>query len=322
MVPTTTGALECYEALAPFYDAFTDGYRTDAWVGRLADWAVEHGLRGPDVLDIACGTGRSFPALRARGFRVTGCDLSAAMLAQARRRDAGAVTLLRADMRDLPFRERFDWAVCLDDSLNYLAGEAELSAAFAAARRALRDGGLYLFDLNTLAAFRTAFAAEHGRRARGCFFVWRGRGSADHEPDTATEALLEVFAREGGAWRRTGTVHRQRHFSHGRVVRLLADEGLHLLAVRGQFDDGVAREPLDELAHRKAIYLAQRPSSLTRGEEVMARARTRAARPPGDAGARHPEDRLATLGQSTEAASRPGRRPGPGVPPAPPGGCP
>ncbi len=255
----TAGALECYEALAPFYDAFTEGYATDAWVSRLGDWAVEHGLAGQDVLDIACGTGRSFAALRAAGHRVTGCDISAGMLARARGRGGDGVALVRADMRALPFRERFDWAVCLDDSLNYLAGEDDLSAAFAAARGALRPGGLYVFDLNTLAAFRTAFAADQCREAGGCFFAWRGRGSPAHEPDTAGEAVLEVFAPAGGAWRRTSTAHRQHHFSHGRVVSLLAGCGLRVLGVRGQLDDGLPREPLDERRHLKAIYLAQRP---------------------------------------------------------------
>jgi demethylmenaquinone methyltransferase/2-methoxy-6-polyprenyl-1,4-benzoquinol methylase len=55
------------------------------------------------VLDVATGTGLVAAALVARGFRVTGLDQSAEMLARASDRFGGRVELVEASADDLPF---------------------------------------------------------------------------------------------------------------------------------------------------------------------------------------------------------------------------
>src|SRR5688572_25558206 len=69
------------------------------------------GLRvGERVLDVACGAGRYCRALAARGLKVTGIDLSADLLEEARARSPslpGMPLYLRWDARALPFRGQF-----------------------------------------------------------------------------------------------------------------------------------------------------------------------------------------------------------------------
>ncbi|MGH8573589.1 MAG: class I SAM-dependent methyltransferase, partial [Gammaproteobacteria bacterium] len=79
-------ALSTYEALATSYDALTADYRHDRWLPALERLAVEHGLSGRRVLDVACGTGKSFVPLVERGYEVSACDVSPSMLALARGR--------------------------------------------------------------------------------------------------------------------------------------------------------------------------------------------------------------------------------------------
>ena len=96
-------ALEAYEALAPFYDLFTDGYSYDTLLAELERLALDHGLAGRRLLDVGCGTGKSFLPMLARGYEVAGCDLSPAMVELAREKlPPGLVDLFVADMRDLP----------------------------------------------------------------------------------------------------------------------------------------------------------------------------------------------------------------------------
>ncbi len=72
-------------------------------------------VRGLDVLDAGCGTGRHAIALADRGARVTAIDFSAGMLAKARAKSgAESVTWREHDLsRPLPFADHsFDRVVC------------------------------------------------------------------------------------------------------------------------------------------------------------------------------------------------------------------
>src|SRR5687767_10886045 len=76
---------------------------------------------GAEVLDIPCGGGRIALALGRRGYRATGVDWSSEFLNHAVAADAAReVTWERRDMRDLPWRARFDGAVCVGNSFGYL----------------------------------------------------------------------------------------------------------------------------------------------------------------------------------------------------------
>src|SRR3954452_7525693 len=82
------------------------------------------------LLDVPCGGGRHSLALAARGYRMTGVDLSSDFLAAARAQAAAnsAVTWEQRDMRDLPWPEAFDGAFSFGNSFGY-ADEAG-NAAF------------------------------------------------------------------------------------------------------------------------------------------------------------------------------------------------
>jgi ubiquinone/menaquinone biosynthesis C-methylase UbiE len=74
-----------YAKLAPAYDRLWDRYSRNS-LGKLAGQLT---LRGDEhVLDVACGTGRLAEILRQRhpGLRITGIDISPAMIKEARER--------------------------------------------------------------------------------------------------------------------------------------------------------------------------------------------------------------------------------------------
>src|SRR5579862_6640383 len=99
VTPANSEAAQAYKALAHGYDTLTRGYAYDCWLSALERLALDQGLTGTRLLDIACGTGQSFMPLRSRGYQVTGCDISADMLACARSK-APEVPLHLVDMRD------------------------------------------------------------------------------------------------------------------------------------------------------------------------------------------------------------------------------
>jgi SAM-dependent methyltransferase len=250
-------AERAYATLAPYYDAFTRDYQHDVWLERLEELALEHGLVGRDVLDVACGTGKSLVPLVRRGYRGTGCDLSPDMLEHARRALPDA-RLHRADMRALPRSIGvFDWITCLDDALNYLLGDDDLARALASMAALLRRGGLLTFDLNSLSAHRNGFGATWVVEQPGLFLCWEGRGCGP-EPGEPGSADISIFERTDESWDRHLSRHDQRWWSKADVVHACKPAGLQLLAVHGQLPGARLQPHADETAHAKLIYLARR----------------------------------------------------------------
>jgi SAM-dependent methyltransferase len=254
----TATAREAYDDLAPAYDLLTADYPYDRWLAALESLAREHGLAGRDVLDVACGTGKSFLPLLARGWRVVGCDISPAMLARAAAKAPGT-RLIEADMRTLPRLGEFDLVTCLDDALNYLLEPDDLRAALSGIRRNLARRGIAIWDLNTLAMYRAAFARDRTTDRDGVFLAWRGETDESLEPGGPAQATVDVFApTRHGLWERRSSVHRQRHWPPATVRGIAAEAGLEILAVHGQHPGAVLEPDLDELAHSKAVYVAAR----------------------------------------------------------------
>lgn len=99
------------------------------------------------ILDVGCGTGILAARLAARhpDASVTGVDLSAGMLAQARRRSS-EVTWIEADAQHLPFDNSSFDALCCTESFHWYADQARALGEF---HRVLRPGGtLYIAVIN------------------------------------------------------------------------------------------------------------------------------------------------------------------------------
>ncbi|OSZ59512.1 SAM-dependent methyltransferase [Streptomyces pharetrae CZA14] len=103
------------------------------------------------LLDLACGTGivtRRLAAAR-DGLRVTGVDLTDAMVRRAAARIPGAV--VRADARRLPFPDGTFDAVTSVWLLHLLPGPAAVRAVVAECARVLRPGGVYVTTVDKAA---------------------------------------------------------------------------------------------------------------------------------------------------------------------------
>ncbi len=242
---------------ASYYDAFTAESDYEVWTEQVLEVATRHGLTGAALLDLACGTGNSFMPFARRGFRVTGCDGSVAMLAEAARK-APDVALIQADMRELATLGRFDLVTCFDDSLNYLPDGDGLLATFQGMAANLARHGLAVFDLNTLRAYRTTFAGDRVVERDGVLFAWRGQCSPDAEAGCLAAAEIDVFAPAAGAlYERVTSRHEQRHFTRDEVIELLEAAGLECVAVHGVLDDGALAGQADERRLLKSLFIAR-----------------------------------------------------------------
>jgi SAM-dependent methyltransferase len=248
-----------YDVLAPVYDLLTGDYAYGAWVRELEALAREHGLRGGRALDAACGNGNATLPLLGLGYEVTACDLSPAMVAAARERTAGRARLVEADLLRMPLLGRFDLATCFGDVPNHLASLDEVRTALTGLRRNLRSGGLLLFDVNLLAAYREV--PDVTLRDDTRLVTWWGSRAEIREPGGAGEVVIDVFERDGDLWRRSTCRQPHRHHPLEGVLDAVTAAGLDVVAVHGHVPGQGLQPGADESLHPKAVVLARRPAS-------------------------------------------------------------
>jgi len=245
-------ARQTYDAFAASYDEFNHAYMHERWTARLLERAVATGLRGDRLLDVGCGTGLSFTPMIERGWKVTACDISPAMLDRAREKVGDAVALSVADMRELPLLGEFDLIWAVNDAMNYLLSEADFEAALVGMRKNLAPQGRVLFDVNTLTAYRRFWSGEHVIEHEERRFVWSGGDAEQVAPGSFYEAHFESDERPEDTH-----VHRQRHFSPDEVRGAIESAGLRCVDLAGE-REGDLYDELDEDFHTKAVYVCER----------------------------------------------------------------
>ena len=170
-----------FARLARHYDALMANIPYGLWAEYVCNLAALAGrpiVPGSKLLDLATGTGSVALEFAQRGCVVTGIDLSAPMIREARRkarRRPISARFLSRDLADFELPPEFDHAVCLYDSLNYIVEPARLKHAFANIRHALKDDGILIFDVNTVHALEAElFTQESGPDAE-IAYRWKSR---------------------------------------------------------------------------------------------------------------------------------------------------
>ncbi len=111
------------------------------------------------ILDLGCGTGNHSVPLARRGYRVTGIDRSASMIAQAKKKASrlrNPPRFARADMRTIRLGQRFEAALCLFGAFGYLLTQRDVLQALRSIRSHLEPGGLFVFEFWQGSAARPA----------------------------------------------------------------------------------------------------------------------------------------------------------------------
>jgi SAM-dependent methyltransferase len=246
---TTEHAQIAYDAFAPIYDDFNAQNDYELWFSVLLPKLEEYGLRQGKLLDVACGTGRSFAPMLRRGWEITACDISREMIARAKEKFPDEdIAYDVADMARLPTYGEFELVWALNDPVNYLVSDGDLQSALEAMGANLAADGLLVFDCNTLKMFRASFEPETGLR-RDARWRWEGRG--------ATGGVYEAEVSGEGIASHT---HKERHYTVPEVQRTMLNAGLQPVAALGQReDDGlVLSESWDEGRDHKIVHVARR----------------------------------------------------------------
>jgi SAM-dependent methyltransferase len=125
---------------------------------------------GARVLDVGCGRGRHSRILAARGYAVTGVDLSENAVRTARRRAAEEgldVRFEQGDMRRLTYDAAFDGAVNLFTTFGYFDDDDDHQRVIDGIARALVPGGWFVQDFLNVPYVREHLVAEDEKTIDG-----------------------------------------------------------------------------------------------------------------------------------------------------------
>jgi len=142
--------MTAYERFSSFYDAVMDDPAPRAQ--QVIDWIIKYRPQASSLLELGCGTGSILARLTSVPS-LTGLDRSPGMLAVAREKVPGA-RLVEGDMKAFSLGETFDVVISVFDSLNHLLSFGDWQSMFDLVHQHLTDGGLFIFDVNTLGELR------------------------------------------------------------------------------------------------------------------------------------------------------------------------
>lgn len=209
-------------------------------------WLETAGITNGVLVDLGCGGGQWMERAAGHGYHVCGIDVSCAMIRAARKRlpHARLVCGSFAEV-DLP---PCDVVTALGEPLNYLHKKSSIRKVFTRVYRALRPGGVFVFDAREPASEPTtprtvARVADTWACVAEIREDFRGGVIVRH---------ITTFRRVGRSYRRRTEVHRLKVCPQPEMLSWLREIGFRVRAFRGYGDY--------RLASGQAAYLARKPT--------------------------------------------------------------
>ena len=161
------------------------------------------------VFEPGCGSGRLIVAMAAKGYDVTGLDLSESMLDYMRRklhRRKLEATCVLGDMTAPTFKKPFDAAFCTFNTFRHLLSEKDALTHLGAMADLIRPGGLYIISLHLVPEEPYEAAVERYKMNRFGTTLW----TTISVPEINEKKRLETLRVDLKAKRRSGEVIRIR----------------------------------------------------------------------------------------------------------------
>jgi len=197
------------------------------------------------VLDLACGAGRHTAALRERGYRTLGVDLSLTLLAHPPRQPCVA-----GDMRRLPFAaDTFDWVLNFFTSFGYFESERENFRVLEELVRLLTPGGRFLIDFLNRDRVLSELRPSEVQEVRG------RRVEIERWYDDATRRINKRIRLQTGDRGPSSYLESVRAYDRDEVTIGLRWAGLEVDRLCGNFDG----DPFDRDSER-LILLGHKPA--------------------------------------------------------------
>lgn len=183
-----------YNNFARYYDILTENVDYKVRSDYISNFFSDYGNGGNKLLDLACGTGSFSKEFIEKGYSVTGVDLSCDMLSIAENKLNSKAKFIYADMTSFKFSDKFDFCICMLDSINHLTDIELVKKCFNCVYDSLNKGGIFVFDVNTPHKHNCILADNTFVFDEEDFFLsWDN----ELEDNNVVRILIDIFAFNG-----------------------------------------------------------------------------------------------------------------------------
>ncbi|MFG0261852.1 MAG: class I SAM-dependent methyltransferase [Novipirellula sp. JB048] len=151
---TNSPRLENWYDYPQYFDmVFRDETHAEVEFFEQAFQRFRHHQTTTRLLEPGCGSGRLVAEMAARGYELTGLDLSQPMLDYLRKRLSRRkldARLVLGDMTEMEFPHRFDAAFCTFNTFRHLLREADAVAHLRSVAAHLQPNGLYILGFHCI----------------------------------------------------------------------------------------------------------------------------------------------------------------------------
>ena len=226
--------------------------------------------RGARVLDLGCGAGRHSTHLASKGLRVTGMDLAAGSIQEAKKSERARLRFLQHDMR-VPFgRDTFDYVFNFFTSFGYFEETSEHMAVVRNMAASLRAGGRLVLDYLNVRHAEATLTPYEVKEIDGVIYRLTRWTDARH--------FFKRIVVEGAAGAPRAYVERVAKFTLQDFERMFAPHDLTLEELHGDYRlsayDSVTSPRMILVARKKGTGWPRRHAEARREDPLM---RTRTA---------------------------------------------
>jgi SAM-dependent methyltransferase len=121
-------------------------------------------------------------------------------------------------MRDIKINKSYGIILCLCDSINYITDKSDLQKLFLWVFQHLKDGGIFIFDINSSYKLRHVIGNNtFARDDEKLVYIWE---NYINEQDMV-EFYLTFFVKEGDLYRRFDEVHIEKIYENHEIIDTL-----------------------------------------------------------------------------------------------------
>lgn len=246
-----------YKDFAFFYDLLMKNADYESRFDYIVGLLAENGIGGGILLDMACGTGTLSKMFAQKGFDVIGVDASEEMLSKAQEKkleeDFDALFLCQK-MEELDLFGTIDAAVCTLDSLNHVTEKEKIREIFRRVALFMNDGGVFVFDVNTLYKHRevlgnNAFVFD----TENVFCAWQNALLEDGETTQIDLDIFESDEEEDDVYVRYSEEFFERGYELDFLKKTLEQFRFEVVGI---YDD-MTKEPIKENSER-AVFVCKK----------------------------------------------------------------